>query len=800
MSGMDPGIGSGPKEVNNDPGDGSTFVPLAGPEGTMGRPPTMSGPSDATNLATLFDAVDDKLAARIVDRVLTDYDADLATRADRMKRLKTYQGLYASVMKAKNFPFQNAANVNLPVLTYPLLQVQGRLYDMLLPANGKIINSSPTNLGDTARANATETFGNAYIRQYMPEMPQGLDDTLHQVCCYGSAFRRTYWDSHEERVCSDWIPIEDFVVCNTQRSQDPSMRDVPRFTLVQRLTYFDIMEMSEGPAADYYANVDKLKVSSKPTTGGKDTEFAEQIAKIDGTQTAGDSSENDETRSVLEQHRKWRMPNRPEIHPLFDGKVHAVMITVDDADRQLLRFVIREEDDPRDWKRFQRETQAFQVHKVARQMFSQAVDQHAVALQDHAEKMGLHGMLPPDIAPPPPPAPIAPMPPPVPKGMTQGPDGSVLPPKPQRRRSISFFTHYKAFPSEGFYGLGFGDFLAGLNKAINTLTNQHIDGVTLRNAKGGFISSTMKGQRGTVTVQPGEFVEVDAPMGSLKDGILWLDPPQNDPTTMPLVELLIASADKLVASSDLMSGSSSGANRTAKETQILAEQMMAQLTVLARRIKLAFEHEIQKIWRLWGVFLPDEEIVDIVGEDGAPINMKIGRDMFVPDAHIIPAADPRTKIQRVDETMAVYMVVTNNPYIMNSPARDVIMRAVTEEVLRAHGAERLLKLMPPPPGPPQPPPLQPAYEENANFLRGKGRPPHPNDDDHRHIAEHTHFLANSPSGAAMSKEQKDMTEQHIRAHHAQAIEKEAKAAGQGTPQLGGPVGPALPAMPPQGPR
>jgi hypothetical protein len=255
----------------------------------------------------------------------------------------------------------------------------------------------------------------------------------------------------------------------------------------------------------------------------------------------------------------------------------------------------------------------------------------------------------------------------------------------------------------------------------------------------------------------------------------------------------MTAADKLVASSDLMSGTTSGANRTAKETQILAEQMMMQITVLARRIKEAFRHEIDKIWRCWGVFLPDEEIVDVVGDDGAPMQLRVGRSLFTPDANVVPAADPRTKTQRIDETMAVYQVVTSNPYIMQGsppPVRDAIMRAVTENVLRAHGAEELVKMLPPPQPPqPPPPPPKPYWEEDAGFLRGQDNPTHANDNDDEHLQGHVTML-NTPAGKALDKQGRDMAERHIRAHHAQKIQKAGRAMqGQmGPPQGGPPMG------------
>lgn len=727
---------------------------------------TQTGPAEDINLVASLTEEERK---KIVDITIRDFDADVDSREPRMRRLAEFQGLYASVMKAKSFPFRNAANINMPVLVYPLLQVQGRLYDMVWPADGKVIYSAPTNLQDVGRAAVTELFANSYLRHKMPEMAQGMDDTLHQVCCYGSAFRRTYWDSHEGRSRSDWIPIEDFVVSYGQRSQDPSLRDVPRYTMVHHLTYYDIE--TYGDQGIYYKPA-VLAVKPSETDSTKyDSAMKAQIEKIEGSvKSTEETTTEDKPRMVLEQHRIWRMPNRPDVNPAFDGKAHPVMITVDEQSKQLLRMVLREEPDPDDFARFQKEQAAYDAH-VSR---LEAFVKEAQAIQMMQQVAAATGrQLPPEMQ-------QHPVPPAPPPGMAVDETGMPIAPKPQRKRELCFFTHYRAFPSEGFYGLGFGDFIAGINKAVNTIINQHIDGGTLRNAMPGFISAQMKGQRGSVNVQPGELIEVDAPMGAIKDGMYFPEFPPPDPGTMRIAQMLIDASDKLVASSDLMSGQTSGANRTAKETEILQEQMMMQITVLARRIKEAFKHELDKIWRIWGVFLPDDEVMDVVGPEGDPVSIRVGKAMFTPNAHVMPAADPRSKNQRLQETMAVFQAVSTNPYLMAQPPqfRDAIMRAVTEDVLRAHGADKLVKLLPPPnPPPPPPPPPAPYWEENAGFFRGQDHPVHPADNDLEHIAGHQREVQ-GPAGQMLDKQGRDMAEKHIRAHIAQNIEKTGQAQQQ----------------------
>ena len=68
--------------------------------------------------------------------------------------------------------------------------------------------------------------------------------------------------------------------------------------------------------------------------------------------------------------------------------------------------------------------------------------------------------------------------------------------------------------ADGFYGLGYGDLLYGLCLAENTILNQHIDGVTLKNAKPMFMSRSLRMKRGEINVQPGSAIEVDALLGA----------------------------------------------------------------------------------------------------------------------------------------------------------------------------------------------------------------------------------------------------------------------------------------------
>jgi hypothetical protein len=754
------------------------FVSLSGK-----KPPVQNdGPSDAVNLAALLAPMEDAKKGKplldvMAETCLSDYEADVRSRRDRMKKIDEFEKLFASITKVKNFPFQNAATVNLPFESYVVLQTHARLYDMVVPASGKIMLSSPTNLEDVERASLTEKFGNAYLRYRMTDWATGMDVTLLQMCKAGSAFRRTYWNSNEEKVRSDSIPMADFVVAYWTKCDDPSLRGVPRYTLVDRPTIFDL---EDEAATGYYINVDKIKVGDGDARASDDS-LRETVRKEDGVHPAEESSDDDKERMVLHQYRRWRMPKKPGVHPSFDGRAHYVIITIDAKSRKVLRVVVREEDDPVDAARFEKQSAAFEQH-------TQDLVDHTKALASHADAVAIGEKL--GKVPPPPP--VAPIPPP---GLEVDDDGQPLAPKPPRQRELTFFTHYKCFPGEGFYGLGFGDFIAPLNKAANTILNQHIDGVTLKNARPGFISRQLRGARGSVNVQPGQFEEVDAPLGVLKDGIVWLDPPQSDPSTMPLIELLQEMVEKF-GGSDILSGEMPKSNNTATGMTILNEQAMAPITVLARRTKEAEKHELDKIWRCWGTFLPDKEIVDIIDENGVSQSITIGREMFRPDAHVMPVSDTRMKSQKVQETSNLYAMGSQNPIIASNPAA---MQMLTEDMLRAMDANKVIPLIQP--QPPQPPEPRPHWQEDADYLRGKDSPVNPADDDTAHIKGHIEFK-NTEAGKAMDPTQAKMHDAHIRSHMAQRLDKAgadlqnmmAMGGAPMPPGDGGPEGSPAPAV------
>ena len=82
---------------------------------------------------------------------------------------------------------------------------------------------------------------------------------------------------------------------------------------------------------------------------------------------------------------------------------------------------------------------------------------------------------------------------------------------------IEYFVHYKFLPGLGFYGFGLTHMIGGLSQAATQSLRQLIDAGTLKNLPAGFKSRGIRVRDDDQPMQPGEFRDVDAPGGNIRD-------------------------------------------------------------------------------------------------------------------------------------------------------------------------------------------------------------------------------------------------------------------------------------------
>jgi hypothetical protein len=690
-------------------------------------------PPEIVNLVTELSEDELKDLAKAVEQGFED---DRTSREPRMRRMRKAQKLVASDLDPKTVPFQNAANVNVPVLLNALRQYSSRLWDMLVPGSGNISHVNATSVKNVERAQAAERYFNSFIKYELPVYALSWYQTIYQVCGPGSGFRRRCYDLREKRIRVDSLSMENVVVSYNEQNLDPTMRGVRRYSVVLRM---DEREMAPL-LADKTFVLPKDEGTKGLNTGDDEipkSEFAKGIDKIDGVNPPADSKTTRQPHSIIEQYLWWKLPSKKKV-PGFDGEWHPIIAWLDVRSRKVMRVVLREEDDPTDKRRFDRQVQDKKDWMAALMMRQPEMDEMGNA---------------------------------VPGSMEMQPEPPE--PEPVRQRETCFLLHVRGFASDGFYGSGFYDTLGALNAAINVIANQVIDTGTMKNAGGGWYSSQIRMPTGGLSFSPGEYHRIEGPAALLKDGIRERISPEPSVVSMPMVQFLQGSAEQATSSGGVMSGEKPASHEAATTTQIRVEEARSQILVLARLIAIAMSAEFVGLWRDLSLFLDENEAQRVVDDDGTVQEYRLKRSDFVADADVMPSADPGVTSQSelVAKAQGFLGAVMQNPLTAQSPE---MVRAATVDYLSAIGKRAYVKLIPPAP-PPGPPPPVPQWKENAGFLMEQDSQVNPQDDDDEHLHEMGLFRGDPYGYDHLTPTGQKMYDAHARAHMASKLIKERTA-------------------------
>lgn len=102
-------------------------------------------------------------APDLVSRILQDYEADRGDRAQFEGAFRRWTRMYDNVVESKSFPFQDASNLNIPVISWTITALQSRLQNPLFATDGlTIVKPKPEgwSTGAVDRAKVVEQYLN----------------------------------------------------------------------------------------------------------------------------------------------------------------------------------------------------------------------------------------------------------------------------------------------------------------------------------------------------------------------------------------------------------------------------------------------------------------------------------------------------------------------------------------------------------------------------------------------------------------------------------------------------------------
>ena len=321
-------------------------------------------------------------------------------------------------------------------------------------------------------------------------------------------------------------------------------------------------------------------------------------------------------------------------------------------------------------------------------------------------------------------------------------------PNDLKKNKIQYFVHFKFLPGLGFYGFGLIHMIGGLSRTATSALRQLLDAGTLSNLPAGFKQRGVRVRDEASPIQPGEFKDVDAPGGNLRDAFFPLPYKEPSPTLLNLLGVVVSAGQRFAAIADMQVGD--GNQAAAVGTTIaLLERGSRVMSAIHKRCYAAMKDEFKLLSKVVSQYLPPEYPYDVVG--GA---RNIKQSDFDDRIDVIPVADPNifSMSQRITLAQTQLQLATSNPQIHN-------LYQVYRNMYEAIGVKNVDAVLPPPaPNAPMDPSM-----EHINALAGKPFQAFPGQDHRAHITAHLNFMStnivrNNP--AVMASIQKNILE-HI---------------------------------------
>ena len=295
-----------------------------------------------------------------------------------------------------------------------------------------------------------------------------------------------------------------------------------------------------------------------------------------------------------------------------------------------------------------------------------------------------------------------------------------------KKNKIQYFVQFKFLPGLGFYGFGLIHMIGGLSRTATSALRQLLDAGTLSNLPAGFKQRGVRVRDEASPIQPGEFKDVDAPGGSLRDAFFPLPYKEPSQTLLQLMGIVVGAGQRFAAIADMQVGD--GNQGAAVGTTIaLLERGSRVMSAIHKRLYAAMKKEFRLLGTIVAQYLPPEYPYDVVG--GARTIKQLDFDNRV---DIIPIADPNifSQAQRITLAQTELQLAQSNPQIHN-------LYNAYRKMYEAIGVKDINKILPPPA------PIQPVDPsvEHINSLNAKPFQAFPGQDHRAHITAHLNFMS-----------------------------------------------------------
>ena len=299
-------------------------------------------------------------------------------------------------------------------------------------------------------------------------------------------------------------------------------------------------------------------------------------------------------------------------------------------------------------------------------------------------------------------------------------------PNDPTKKKIQYFVHFKFLPGLGFYGFGLIHMIGGLSRTATVALRQLLDAGTLSNLPAGFKVRGVRVRDDAAPIQPGEFRDVDAPGGNLKDAFQFLPYKEPSQTLLQLMGIVVQAGQRFASIADMQVGD--GNQQAAVGTTVaLLERGSRVMSAIHKRLYAALKREFELLSKVFAQYLPPVYPYDVVGG-----SREVKAQDFDQRIDVLPISDPNifSQTQRITIAQTELQLAMSNPQMHN-------LYQSYRKMYEALGIKDIDRILPPPP---PPAPKNPALE-NIDAMASKPFQAYRGQDHRSHITSHLYFMA-----------------------------------------------------------
>ena len=249
--------------------------------------------------------------------LMSSIEDDKTSREDWETQYTKGLDLLGFKYEERTRPFRGASAVTHPVLSEAAVQFQSQAYKELLPANGpvktSIIGQSNEQLEEQAQR--VRDYMNYQITYVMKDYETETDQMLFYLPLAGSAFRKIFYDSTEEKARSQFVPAEDLVVPYGASYLDDAER-------VTHIIKMNEIELKKKQIFGMYRDVNVRPYN-------EDDQVQDKYDSIEGVKSKGYTSD---MYTLYESHCYLDLPGYEDP----DGQKLPYIVTIDESSNKIL--------------------------------------------------------------------------------------------------------------------------------------------------------------------------------------------------------------------------------------------------------------------------------------------------------------------------------------------------------------------------------------------------------------------------------------------------------------------------------